>query len=84
MLIVLGLYSRIQTLFLRQSEPPARSILNPTNTEVAQLSNKEPLSVLRHPPRLGSNQNSAVALGSRNNMIYIYTTRGVRGRMKAK
>ena len=41
---------------LRQSEPPARSILNPTNTEVAQLSNKDPLSVLLHPPRLGSNQ----------------------------
>ena len=56
---------------LRQSEPPARSILNPTNTEVAQLSNKDPLSVLRHPPRLGSNQNSAVALGSRNNIISI-------------
>ena len=56
---------------LRQSEPPARSILNPTNTEVAQLSNKDPLSVLLHPPRLGSNQNSAVALGSRNNMISI-------------
>ena len=71
MLIVLGLYSRIKTLFLRQSEPPARSILNLTNTEVAQLSNKDPLSVLRHPPRLWSNQNSAVALGSRNNMISI-------------
>ena len=27
--------------------------------------------MLLHPPRLGSNQNSAVALGSRNNMISI-------------
>ena len=41
------------------------------HTEVAQLSNNDPLSVLRHPPRLGSNQNSAVALGSGNNMISI-------------
>ena len=41
------------------------------HTEVAQLLNKDPLSVLRHPPRLGSNQNSAVALGSGNNMISI-------------
>ena len=35
------------------------------------LSNKDPLSVLLHPPRLGSNQNSAATLGSRNNMISI-------------
>ena len=32
---------------------------------------KDPLSVLLHPPRLGSNLNSAVALGSLNNMMSI-------------
>ena len=41
----------------------SRSILNPTNTEVAQLSNKDPLSVLLHPPRLGSNQKQRCGSG---------------------
>ena len=49
--------------FCVQSEPPARSILNPTNTEVAQLSNKDPLSELLHPPRLGSNQKQRCGSG---------------------
>ena len=39
MLIVLGLYSRIWILFLHQSAPSVRSPCNPTNREVAQLSN---------------------------------------------
>ena len=39
------------------------TILNPTNTEVAQLSNKDPLSVLLHPPRLGSNQKQRCGSG---------------------
>ena len=50
-----------------------RSILNLTNTEVAQLSNKDPLSVLYSiHPDWGATKNNAVALGSRNNIISIH------------
>ena len=47
------LYSRIWTLFLHQSAP-VRSVCNPTNTEVAQLSN-EAVGAARFVP-MGSNQ----------------------------
>ena len=43
--------------FLPQSVPPARYILDPTNTDVTQLSNSD---------------NSAVALSSRNSMMSIH------------
>ena len=56
-----------------ECKPPARSILNRTNTEVAQLSNKDPLSVLHPPhPDWGATKNSAVALGSQNNMMSMH------------
>ena len=69
MFIVLGLYSRLYTLLLRQSVPPIWSIFNPTNTEVAQLSNSDARWVLLHSSRWGVTKNSAVALSSRNDMI---------------
>ena len=62
---------------LRQSEPPARSILNPTNTEVAQLSNKVPLSVLLHPPRWGATK-TALWLWVREITWYLYNQRSAR------
>ena len=60
------------TLFLRQAVPPVRSIFNPTNAEVAQLSNKD-----REQPQ------TAPWLWVREITWYLYT-RGVRVRMKAK
>ena len=46
--------------------PPVRSIFNPTNTEVAQLWNNDARWMK------GATKNSAVALGSRNDMISIH------------
>ena len=69
MFIVLGLYSQIWYLFLYQYAPPVWSPCNPTNREVAQLSN-DAMGAARLIP-MGSNQNSAVALSSRNDMMSI-------------
>ena len=57
------IFPNLNFVFASNFEPPARSILNPTNTEVAQLSNKDPLSELLHPPRLGSNQKQRCGSG---------------------
>ena len=54
MFIVLGLYSRIWYLFLHQSAPPVGSPCNPTNREVAQLSNDAMDATWLFP--MGSNQ----------------------------
>ena len=62
---------------MRQSVPPVRSIFNPTNTAVAQLSNNDAWWVLLHSSRWRAIKNSAVALTR-----YLYT-RGVHGRIKA-
>ena len=67
--------------------PPARCIVNPTNTEVAQLSTKS--TTWRraigapgiHPD--GEQPKTALWLWVREITWYLYT-RGVRGRMKAK
>ena len=69
MFIVLGLYSQIWYLFLYQYAPPVWSPCNPTNREVAQLSN-DAMGAARLIP-MGSNQNSTVALSSRNDMMSI-------------
>ena len=74
MLIVWGLYSRMYTLFLRQSVPSARSIFNPPNTEVAQLSKTK---------RGGEQPKTALWLWVHEMTCYLYI-RGVRGRIKAK
>ena len=55
--------------------PPVRAIFNPTNTEVAQLSNRsinDARWVLFHSTRRGATKNHAAALSSRNDMISIH------------